>query len=99
MTQRGLVDVNLWQKKKDKLPAWIRSDEVYLGGAVVTLFAVLHTGYTWQDSGLDEFMLTSLADIIGGSVFWDGIFGAYRYHDWFYPFRDWYNGWGLRPLT
>jgi hypothetical protein len=96
MVQRGIVDVNLWERNKNDLPPWIKSDEVNLGGAVITLLGVLYTGYNWKSCNLDEFMLTSLAGAIGGSVFWDGVFGAYRYHDWFYPFPDWYNGWGFK---
>ena len=42
----------------------------------------------------------SAREIIGngviGTIAWDWIYGWYQDHDVFYPFKDWFNGWGFQ---
>jgi len=99
MVHKGLVDVKLWSRMPDQ--KHIRERFWYLIGDGVYLLGTLIMFIAW---GLvcyfSELLFWELArySAIGtllGSQAWDLIFGYVIDNDPFYPFGDWYGGWGF----
>jgi hypothetical protein len=80
------VDLKMWNEAK-RVPAWIVSDAVYLSGTAIDYILVcICFHFSWNQI----FYLG-----LFGSVAWDWIYGWYQDHDVFFPFQNWYGGWGF----
>lgn len=103
MVHKGLVDVKMWTRMPDQL--WIRekywyliTDFVYLGGTAICFFAISFVGYYADMPFIDFVRWLLIGGLIGDEV-WDLSFGYVVDQDCFYPFPNWYGGWGFKSKT
>jgi len=90
----SLIDCKLWDDQ-NVVPAWLKSDWIYLGGTLLTtLFLVYTAGIAYAINPVWFSRITRFGFVLG-SVVWDWIFGALIDNDPLYPFKNWYGGWGF----
>lgn len=84
----GMVDAKMYSN--ENVPEWVKSDEVYLGGRVITLSLNLISAYQYaKTTNLLTFSKTTLASLLLGSIAWDLVFGQLLYKNALYPFPNW----------
>ncbi len=91
----GLVDALIWEPDKNRIPEFLESDKMYLGGSAVLLTSNLFTANKWKSKHKRDFWFTTVGSIFIGSVMWDWTFSKMRYDDFFYPLPNWYGGVGF----
>jgi len=74
---------------------YLLGDGVYLAGTLITFLLIAFTTY-YSNVGLIEFCRQLAIGILIGSELWDLIFGKIVDDDPFYPYGDWYGGWGFK---
>lgn len=90
----SLTDCKVWDEA-NKVPAWIKSDWMYLGGTLAALFLVIVGVRVCCTVNGSTFWHVTLFNVFLGSIAWDWLYGWLMYHDPLYPFPNWYGGWGF----
>lgn len=94
---KSIIDARIWEKSERPLPAWAKSDEVYLGGTALTVGLLAYTSYRYgKDASVWQFVKTTLASFLIGSEIWDLEFGHLVHGDAMYAFPKWYGNWGFK---
>lgn len=90
LSHDGSIDAWIWDKD-GRVPSWVKSDEVYLGGRFVCICLLLMSSYLFVAQGVDaiSFIKTSLAGLLMGSIGWDLTFGVLLFKNGLYPFPNW----------
>ena len=96
---KALVDLKMWNlspfKKEIREKYWyLLGDGPYLIGTVVVFLLTIITAYTSSLNGYDFARMVAIGTLLGSEC-WDLIFGFVNDKDPFYPFADWYGGWGF----
>ncbi len=100
LIHKSIIDARIWEKSERRLPAWAKSDEVYLGGTALTLGLLSYTSYNYgKDATVWQFIKTTAISFLIGSESWDLEFGHLVHGDAFYPFPKWYGNWGFKNKT
>jgi len=104
IVHKGLVDLKMWTLKPEhegirKKYWYILTDFVYLFLTVALFYLSANVFYS-HTSFLDtvHFNLKLSIGVLLGSQVWDMVFGWVKHRDLFYPFWDWYGGWGFHGI-
>ena len=106
LMHKSCVDIKMYSRMPSQLNIRLRywylmSDGVYLGGTLISYlmiaFTFLYVGY--NQIQLEVVLPNMAVGLLLGSEIWDLMFGKVINDDPFYPFPDWYGGWGLKAIN
>jgi len=90
------ADIKMWDDK-NVAPSWLKSDWVYLGGALITTWLLVWSAaVTFQAVSTWYFIKATIFNTLIGSIGWDWFYGYIIDNDPLYPFEDWFAGYGFR---
>ncbi len=98
LAHHSTIDAWIWEKNNKPIPSWIKKDAWYLGGTAVCVGLITMASYKYDDT-FWGYTKTSVGAMLIGSVVWDLIFGTLLYNDAFYPYPNWYGGYGFKNKT
>ena len=98
LAHHSTIDAWIWEKGNKPIPSFIKKDYWYLGGTAICVTLLTMASYSYDDT-FWGYTKTSVGSLLIGSVIWDLLFGTLLYNDAFYPFPNWYGGYGFRNKT